>query len=126
MTQRKQLSAQSAIWTVTQTPTYTSFVSNTVGNDAQNFSPTDSLIRDIVLQKTDSTITYVYVYDKIGPTPADTPRFRFIVKDTMPVNLFANARFFEGISIRATSDLNGTTDPVANTLFVNITYSNTY
>ncbi len=110
--------------TVDQTPTYTSFVSNTVSNTGQIINVGYSSLRDIVLQKTDNILTYVYIYDKSdsAPTSADTPRFRFIVKDTMPLSLYANQVWYNGVSIRATSDLNGTTNPIADTLFVNITY----
>ena len=80
------------------------------------------LVRSIKSTKTDNILTYVYLYNKIDPLPTseDTPFFRFVVKDTLTLNL--NQRFGDGISIRATSDLNGTTDPIANTLFVNITW----
>ena len=100
------------------------FVSNTVGNTAQTVFGSYTKLRNVILQKTDSTITYVYIYSKEGsnPTSEDTPKFRFIVKDTAPLALYFNQEFVNGISIRATSDLNGTTSPTANTLFVNITY----
>ena len=81
-----------------------------------------SKIKNIILQKTDNTLTYVYLYNQDDPLPtsADTPIFRFIVKDTLTLNL--NQVFYNGVSIRATTDLNGVLDPEPNTLFVNITY----
>ena len=100
------------------------FISNTVSNTAQSVAPGYTKLRSVLLQKTDSIITYVYLYNKSAeepPTDADTPVFRFIVKDT-PIQLQFNQAFNDRIWIRATSDLNGTTDPIANTLFVNITW----
>ena len=100
------------------------FVSSNVGNTSQIVYGQYTKLRNVILQKTDSTITYVYLYCKEGnnPTSEDTPWFRFIVKDTTPFTLYFNQEFVYGISIRATSDLNGTTDPDPNTLFVNITF----
>ena len=100
------------------------FISNTVSNTAQSVAPGYTKLRSVLLQKTDSIITYVYLYNKSAeepPTDADTPVFRFIVKDT-PIQLQFNQAFNDRIWIRATSDLNGTTNPIANTLFVNITW----
>ena len=98
------------------------FISNTVSNTAQQVTPGYTKLRSVLLQKTDIIITYVYLYNKYEPpTDADTPVFRFIVKDT-PIQLQFNQLFYEPMWIRATPDLNGTTDPIANTLFVNITY----
>ena len=100
------------------------FVSSNVGNTSQIVYGQYTKLRNVILQKTDSTITYVYLYCKEGnnPTSEDTPWFRFIVKDTTPFTLYFNQEFVYGISIRATSDLDGTTDPDPNTLFVNITF----
>ena len=119
----EQIIQQSGVLTVNQQPSYVAFASNTVSNTGQIVSSGYSMLRDIVLQKTDNILTYVYLYDKSdsAPTSEDTPKFRFIVKNTMPLSLFANQIWYNGISIRATSDLNGTTNPSADTLFVNIT-----
>ena len=100
----------------------TPFVSNTVGTTAEIVAAGTTRLRSVLLQKTDNIITYVYIYNQYeAPTDADTPVFRFIVKDT-PIQIQLNQLFYQDIWIRATSDLNGTTDPIANTLFVNITW----
>ena len=100
------------------------FVSRSLGNTGLVVAGLSKVLRNLSLAKSDDILTYVYIYDKAtAATSGDTPIFLFIIKNFVGIQLTLNHLFLLGISIRATSDLNGTTSPTADTVFANITFS---
>ena len=100
------------------------FVSRSLGNTGLVVASLSKVLRNLSLAKSDEILTYVYIYDKAtAATSGDTPKFLFIIKNFVGIQLTLNHLFLLGISIRATSDLNGTTSPTADTVFANITFS---
>ena len=100
------------------------FVSRSLGNTGLVVAGLSKVLRNLSLAKSDDILTYVYIYDKAtAATSGDTPIFLFIIKNFVGIQLTLNHLFLLGISIRATSNLNGTTSPTADTVFANITFS---
>lgn len=99
------------------------FTSHTVGDTGIVAETTLKVIQNLMIQTIHSNSIYVYLYSQpTAPTSATTPMMTFLVKDTAPLSVFLNQEMPYGIAIRATTDLNGTTSPDANSLFVNISF----
>ena len=90
------------------------------------FSPTT--LRNFSFNTTSAVIIYIMLYDTgLAPVQADTPKFVFPIMNANNVifNSFDH-RFVNGLGLRAVTSYasGGTGNPVANTVFVNMTLSN--
>jgi len=83
---------------------------------------TPTVMRNIQLTNIGLVTTYVYLYNKASAaSSADTPLFIYaVLPATSGLNIDINHFFQLGISMRATSDYNGTTSPLTET-FSNLT-----
>ena len=116
---------EDAVVLTQESPTVLSYYGYNFGNTGTVVSAVGKIIRNLSLNTTGAILTYVYFYDMAtAPSSADTPVFMYVIQNSNNVvfNSFDH-EFINGIGIRATTTLNGTVSPVANSVIVNMTLS---
>ena len=116
---------EGAVVLTQESPTITSYYGYNFGNTGTVVSAIPTVIRNFSLNTTAAIITYVYIYDlSTAPTSANTPSFMHVIQNSNNVvfNSFDH-QFVNGIGIRASTTLNGTISPAANSVIINMTLS---
>ena len=108
-------------------PTTESYFSTSVGTGGLAITLSPKTLRNFSFNTTSAVIVYVMLYDTgLAPVITDTPIFVFPIMNANNVifNSFDH-RFVNGLGLRAVTTYagGGTGNPVANTVFINMTLS---